>query len=222
MSTPSGMNLTQLLAYVQAMIAEDTLAFYTSTMLTNFINAAYVEVYNEIVLAGKGHFETNVTITYVANQELYPLPTPMDKINLVERNDTQPYYNLLPIDLTEKNQYQFLGNGAPVADERYYISGDNIGIAPIPQQGTTGTIRVWYIPPPNLLVSGTDTFPPEMTALNHEVVAQGAIWRASRRDRENLALYAEDFKRLWQLLKASVNARQTQQPMRIIDGDPDV
>lgn len=220
--TASGMNLGQLRTYVRLQLAEDIAAFWTDTMLNTLINAAYLEVYAEITLQGKGHFETSFTITYVSGQQLYPFPNPVDKIVLVERTDTQPYYNLLPIDITEKNQYQFLGNGAPVGDERYFITGNNIGIAPTPTQGTTGVITITNVPAPALLVTDSDTFPPEMTAMNHEVVAQGAIWRASRRDRENLALYAEDFKRLWQLLKALTNARQTQQPTRIIDGDPDV
>lgn len=223
--TLSGMNLGQLRTYVRLQLAEDIAAFWTDPMLNTLINAAYLEVYAEITLQGKGHFETSFTIAYVPGQQLYAFPNPVDKIVLVERTDTAPQfckYNLLPIDITQKNQYQDFGSVSPNSQEFYFITGNNIGIAPTPQQGNSGIITIWNVPTPNLLLVDADTLPPEMTAMNHELVAQGAIWRASRRDRENLALYAEDFKRLWQLLKALTNARQTQQPTRIIDGDPDV
>lgn len=219
--TASAMNLGQVRTYVRTQLAEDVAAFWSDTMLNSLINGSYLEVYNEVVLAGKGHFETNVTVNYVVDQELYPFANPIDKITLVERIDTKPYYNLLPIDLTQKNFYQNYGVGYPNAQERYFITGNSIGIAPIPQTGNSGIIRIWGVNAPVLLSGDSDTFPAELTALNQEVIAQGAIWRASRRDRENLAIYAEDFKRLWQLLKASVNARQTQAPAQIIDGDPD-
>lgn len=201
-------------------LGEDVAQYWTDAMLIRAINGAMREVYAEIVQSNKGFFETTTIISSAVDTELYTFPTGCWKINMVERSDLSPKVNILPIDLTEKNRYSRDRVGFSPGRERYFISGNKIGIAPVPDS-TSYQYTVWYVPTPTLLSGASDTLPTEFLDLHHEVIVWGALIRLAMRDRELYKLWEPNYSRLWALLKTDTQNRQVQAPMQTIDGDAD-
>lgn len=218
------MNLGEVRTYVRTLLDEDLAVFWSDTQLNKFIQRSFLNVYTQITQANRGYFETTATISYAAGQELYPLsaiaPLGFVKLCLVERVDIPPNTNLLPIDLSEKNNYaDVVGAADPQGYERYFITGNNIGITPIPQGNIANVIKLWFVPVAALPAVDADVFPADLTELHHEAIAQGAYLRAAQRDKQLLALVSPIYKDLMDLVKADTQIRITQEPRRIIDTD---
>lgn len=218
------MNLLQVRTYVRTLLDEDLAVFWSDAQLNVFIQRSFLNVYTQIAQSNRGYFETQANISYVANQQLYPLaaiaPLGFVKLCLVERVDIPPNINILPIDLSEKNDYaQDFGEGDPQGYEKYFITGNNLGISPTPTGNITNVLNLWFVPVPALPTMDTDTFPPELTELHHEAIAQGAYLRAAQRDKQMYALVAPVYKDLMDMVKADTQIRITQEPRRIIDTD---
>jgi hypothetical protein len=217
------MNLLEARTYVRTLLAEDSPAFWSNAQLNVFIQRSFLSVYTQIAQSGRGYFETTGLISYVAGQELYSLaamaPSGFVKLCLVERIDIPPNCTILPIDLSEKNDYALDSATETQGYERYFMSGNNIGIAPPPVSSIANVLRLWHVPVPALPSADGDTFPADLTDLHHECIAQGAFMRAAQRDKQLLALVAPVYKDLMELVKADTQQRISQEPRRIIDTD---
>lgn len=218
------MNLLQVRTYVRTILDEDVAVFWTEPQLNTFIQRSFLSVYTQIAQMNRGYFETTGFISYVAGTELYSLagiaPNGLVKLCLVERVDLPPNQKLLAIDLSEKNDYaESSGAADSQGYERYFMSGNNIGIAPVPQAAIPNVLKLWFVPVPTLPTLDTDTFPADLTDLHHETIAQGAYMRAAQRDKQLLALVAPVYKELLELVKADTQIRITQEPRHIIDTD---
>lgn len=218
------MNLGEVRTYVRTLLDEDTAEFWSDAQLKVFIQRSFLSVYTKIAQMGRGYFEATANISYVASQELYSLAAVAAngfvKLDLVERIDQNPAMKLLPIDLSEKNDYMTF-TGAPDIQgyERYFLSGNNIGIAPIPQSAVTNALKLWFVPVPTLPSADGDTFPADLTDLHHEAIAQGAYMRAAQRDKQLLALVAPVYKELIEMVTNDTQQRIVQEPRSIIDTD---
>lgn len=218
------MNLGEVRTYVRTLLDEDTAAFWTDTQLNVFIQRSFLAVYTKIAQAGRGYFETTANISYVAGQELYSLatiaPNGFVKLDLVERVDQNPAIKLLPIDISEKNAFMtFQGSPDIQGYERYFLSGNNLGIAPIPQVAITNALKLWFVPVPTLPTLDASTFPTDLTDLHHEAIAQGAYMRACQRDKQLLALVAPVYRELIEAVSVDTTQRIVQEPRVIIDTD---
>lgn len=218
------MNLGEVRTYVRTLLDEDTAAFWTDAQLNTFIQRAFLAVYTKIAQAGRGYFETTANISYVAGQELYSLAAIASrgfvKLDLVERIDQSPAMKLLPIDISEKNNFMtFQGSNDLAGYERYFLSGNNLGIAPIPQSSVTNALKLWFVPVPTLPTADANEFPADLTDLHHEAIAQGAYMRAAQRDKQLLALVAPVYRELIEMVSVDVTQRIVQEPRTIIDTD---
>jgi hypothetical protein len=218
------MNLLQVRTYVRTLLDEDTAAFWSDAQINEFINRSFMTVYTQIAQSQRGYFETTGNITYVAGTELYSLATmaPLGfiRLSLLERVDQPPNQTLLPIDISEKNDYaQVPGEGDTMGYEKYFMSGNNLGIAPVPQVNITNVLKVWYVPVPAKLVLDADVFPADLTEVHHECIAQGAYMRCCQRDKQLLAIVVPVYKDLLDLCKADTQIRIGQEPRRVIDTD---
>lgn len=218
------MNLGEVRTYVRTLLDEDLAAFWSDTQLNVFIQRSFLNVYTQITQVNRGYFETTANISYVSGTELYSLATiaPLGfvKLCLVERVDIPPNINLMPIDLSEKNDYAgFVGSTDSQGYEKYFLTGNSLGITPIPQANIANALRLWYVPVPALPTVDASVFPPELTELHHEAIAQGAYLRAAQRDKQLLALVSPMYKDLMDMVKADTQVRITQEPKRIIDTD---
>lgn len=217
------MNLGDVRTYVRSLLAEDTAAFWTNAQLNTFIQRSFVTVYNKMANQRRGYFESTSNVTYVANQELYTLASVTVKIILVERVDglVPVPVNLHPIDITQKNDYATVaGNDVLPGSERYFVTGNSIGIAPIPRSAVTNALKVWQVLAPAIPTGDSDAFPTEMTDLHHELIAWGALMRAVARDKQMLAQLAPIYQELKALMAEDTQIRVAQEPPQIIDTDP--
>lgn len=214
------MTFLEMLTYVRTLLAEDVAAFWTDAQLKEFINRSYMTVYSIIANSRQEFFVTTQDISYVAGTATYALTTATAKIVLVERFDQDPVVTLTPVDITEKNKYQ-RRSGVVVApgEERYYLQGNSIGFTPTPNEAISNAVRVYAVRAPTKLVNDGDQLPTELTELDHEVVAWGAYMRAAARDKQLLTTIAPVYKELKEQLLINVQARQYQEPRRIIDID---
>lgn len=216
------MNLIQTRTYVRSLLAEDTAKFWSDPQLNTFIQRAFLTVYNIVGNQRRGYFETVANISYVAGTELYTLPgNGLVKLTLVERIDQAPFVNILPVDITEKNNYaRQNGQILTPGQERYFITGNQIGITPIPDAALPNALRLWHIPTPTLPTADADLFPLELTDLHHEVIAWGALMRAVVRDKQALTQIAPLYLELKTEMKNDTTVRIAQEPPRVIDTDP--
>lgn len=217
--------LAQMVTQVRDLITEPVAAFYTDAILKTFINNGYLSVYTRVANMRRGFFEKKTTISYVANQELYALPNDgLVKIILVERVDAQVPQptNLRPIDITEKNDYSLpSGQDIPIpGTEKYFVAGNNVGIAPIPATAITNVLNLWYVNEPTPLTADGDEPAQDLTTLHHELIVWEAVVRAQFRDRQGLAAALEMRNSLRDSLFVDTQAKIYQEPPRIVDTDP--
>lgn len=217
------MTLLEARTELRTLLDEDSAMFWTDAQLNVFIQRSFLAVYNKIANKRRGYFETSQNVTYVAGTELYTLAAVTVKIVLVERVDalvSRPV-NLIPIDITQKNDYVLPSgvDGIP-GDEKYFITGNSIGIAPIPRSAVTNALKVWYVPVPVLPSANGDSFPTELSDLHHECIVWGALMRALQRDKQALAQVAPMYADLKALLDDDTQIRIQQEPPHIIDTDP--
>lgn len=219
------MNLGQVRTYVRTLLDEDSAQYWSDAQLNTFINRSFLTVYTQIAQTGRGFFETTAFLNYSPGAELYPLvsiaPLGFMRLSLVERVDNPPNINLLPIDISEKNDYAETasGTGDTMGYEKYFLSGNSIGIAPVPQVSIANVIKLWFVPVPLQLVIDADTFPEDLTEVHQELIAQGAYMRACMRDKQLFALVQPMYQLLLEACKADTQIRIGQEPRRIIDTD---
>lgn len=206
---------------VRDLLGEDSAANWSDALINRFINRAAKEVYAQILQANEEYFATSGDITYVAAQQLYDLPNSgnVAKVLLVERIDSANKINLVNIPLVRKNDFQTTDMVLPTGNERWFLAGTKIGFAPAPTSALTNAVRVWYVPPLADLGADANTFSVDWTDLHHEVVVWGAFLRCLVRDKEAYAQFSPNFERLWSLLVADMEIRQTQEPQRVIPND---
>lgn len=218
------MNLLQMRTYVRTLLDEDSAAFWSDTQINVFIQRSFLTVYTQIAQSQRGYFETTGSISYVANQELYPLsgiaPLGFIRLSLVERVDLPPNMTLLPIDISEKNDYADVPGGTdPQGYEKYFMSGNNLGIAPVPQGNITNVLKLWFVAVPTLPTGDTDVLPADLTDVHQECIAQGAYMRCCQRDKQLFQIVQPMYKDLLDLCKADTQIRIGQEPRHIIDTD---
>lgn len=218
------MILSEMQDYVSALLDDDSKIYWTNTLLTTLINASMFAVYTQIAQMNRGFFEQTATIGYVAGQELYTLPSGtagagFHRLTLVERTDIPPNMTILPIDESEKNDYAEVAGSDAQGYEKYFLSGNNIGFAPVPVSTIPNNIKLWFTATPAKLVNPGDTTLPEFSALHHECICQGALMRAAMRDKQLLALIRPIYAELLEMVKVDAQLRVTQEPRQIIDTD---
>lgn len=215
------MTFLEMQTYVRTLLAEDVAAFWTQTQIKQFVNRSYMTVYSIIANMRREYFLSSSSISYVAGTELYALPAGMVKLTLVERADQDPKVTLYPIDITEKNEYsRQAGLLVQPGEERYFLAGAFIGIAPVPVDTITNALKLYVVNAPTPLVADGDTLPSDLTELDHEVIAWGAYMRAAARDKQLLATIAPVYKELKDQLINNTQTRVNQEPVHIIDRDP--
>jgi len=196
-------------------------SWFTPTFLTDQLNGAMQELYNEMVEASVDFFTKTTAINLTVSTELYNLPADFYKVVLVERTDQVVPVPIRPIDITQRSRYLYSTvnpSSLVVGELRFYLQGVQIGLVPLPTD-STGVVTLHYVPTPVLMAGVNDTPPAGWPANHHEVIVWGAAKRCGVRDKDLFKLFDDNHKRLWEALKAHLNQRQTQEPRTIVDTD---
>lgn len=144
----------------------------TNATLVDELNASHREIAAEVGRLDLNYMAVSGTISYVANTELYNLPTTngtVKKILFVKRTDLTNEKTLTPINFQDRGKHLLTGTGqdSEDLDEFYYTLGTQIGIIPIPSTAATNNITIYYIPEAADLTIGTSTivFPDDLREL---------------------------------------------------------
>lgn len=129
------------------------------TELIRYVNMAYKDLYQQIVLSKEFYFTTNTTINIVGGTSSYPLPTDFYKLDGVDLalDNSGRYLTLRPFQFLERNKFRSSLNfaTAPFGQVyRYIIVGNTIQFLPLPS--STATIQLWYTPEPVTITALTD------------------------------------------------------------------
>lgn len=127
--------------------------------------------------------ETTGTITTVADQEGYTLPSDYRKLVAIVDNDEKRRLRRVTPDLALEEW-----GGDPDSDSEaswYYIYGGSIYLLPVPSANDTDRYTIYYVKAPTAMSNGTDT--PEWDVEFHHVVADYAIAKVWE--------YEEDFQK---------------------------
>jgi len=133
-------------------------AYVSKTALREEINQSIAELYDLVVQADQGYYESTDTITVVSGTASYSLPTDYYKtIGVdVQRSDGSTWINLRRYNHTERNKYSNYGGGINREWTEYRVRGGNIVFTPSPTW--SGSARHFYIPTPTKLTDDGDTF----------------------------------------------------------------
>ena len=202
------------LTYIRYILKETTASFWTDVELYAYMSEAEQEVFNLIMEEDEGYFQTtDATIDYVNGTQEYNLPTDCVKVVLVERTDVDPVKTLHPIRIQDKLQYEPV-NRTYATDtdyEYYYLSGTKIGIVPTPDENETNNLKIYHIPNPTDVSSGSSAFTvPDGYGAHQLICVKTAIIAKSKGD-EPLADLERREARLEARLKTGLVSRQTQE-----------
>lgn len=147
--------VSSLITLVRQMADIERSQVCTDTEIVSYINKAYRELYNAIVLAHQNYFVSSGTITLVPGTDTYAVPSDFMKLLGVDLVvDSSQSITLLPYNLNERNRSQtgLIYTHPLQRSFRYILMGSNLKFVPkasIP----SGTVTVWYVPAPADLTS---------------------------------------------------------------------
>lgn len=128
--------------------------------LVRYVNLAYRDLYQQIILAKEQYFTTTTTFQVTANTASYPLPVNFYKLDGVDLalDNSGRFLTLTPYMFKERNKFRS-GLALTVAPYgqiyKYMVVGSNIQFIPLPTQSSN--ITLWYTPEPQLISSLSDT-----------------------------------------------------------------
>lgn len=126
------------------------------TELIRYVNMAYKDLYQQVILAKENYFTIPTSLVIQANIVSYNLPSDfykLDGVDLALDTDGR-YLTLRPFQFLERNKFRSSLNlaTAPFGQiYRYMIVGDQIQFVPLPSQ--TATVQLWYTPEPVVITS---------------------------------------------------------------------
>lgn len=131
------------------------------TELIRYLNMAYKDIYQQIILSKEFYFTTSTTINVVGGTTSYSLPSnfyKLDGVDLALDASGTRYLTLTPFNFKERNKFRssLFANPALFGQiYKYIIVGSTIQFVPIPT--TASTIQLWYTPEPVTIAALTDS-----------------------------------------------------------------
>lgn len=128
--------------------------------LLRYVNMAYKDLYQQIILAKEFYFTTTTTFPVTGGVASYPLPLDFYKLDGVDLalDNSGRFLTLTPFMFKERNKFRS-GLGLSVAPYgqvfKYMLVGNNIQFVPLPSQESI--IQLWYTPEPTTISSPAET-----------------------------------------------------------------
>ncbi len=154
------MDTKELLSYLRTLVGEKvtesgqgnaTGTHWTNLELMRALNRAQEYYWGLIVRSQQNYFLTSQTYSYVAEQELYDLPSKCQKIISFQRVDYDPPRPVWPTDINQRYVYKEIDDGY----DRFYLQKDQFGILPVPAAANASCLKLWYIYRPIEIHYGT-------------------------------------------------------------------
>lgn len=130
------------------------------TELIRYLNMAYKDIYQQIVLSKETYFTTSTTIAVVGGTSSYSLPADFYKLDGVDLalDSSGRYLTLSPFSFKERNKFRssLYYASAPFGQMfKYILVGSTIEFIPLPS--SAATIRLWYTPEPVVITTLSQT-----------------------------------------------------------------
>ncbi len=123
----------------------------TGTELLRYLNMAYKDLYQQVILAKEFYYTTTTTFAVTGGISSYPLPSDFYKLDGVdlELDSSGRYLTLTPFMFKERNKFRS-GLNMPLAPYgqvfKYMLVGNTIQFVPLPSQNSN--VQLWYTPEP--------------------------------------------------------------------------
>lgn len=176
----------------------------TDADATQFIQDANEEVYRLLVKHDPDSYTTSTTFSTAAGTYEYALPADFYKLRGVERQEGTDNYVTVQRETWGNRNRKGL---------KYSVRGSNIRFMADPGGGDT--YRVWYIPTPTALASGSDTY--DGTAESEALVVVKAARMILDRDETDSSHLQVEEGRLTQEIMESAQDHDMEQPGTITD-----
>lgn len=190
-----------------------------NTGLLTWLNDAYLYMVDEVSKNNPEFFTKSSVANTVADQQEYDLPDDFDKVLMVNIKLSGTWYRVLPlpnINQIPVHSRTDSSQGFSLADPKYYIVGDNIGFMPIPEDSTTGGVKLWYVYTPSELSADSDE--PAISKKYHHIIKYGAYANYLDQDDEHVA--AENMRRRFEkrveAMIESMNENQVDEPKSVV------
>ena len=192
--------------------------FVADAEWNDWINEGLCELHDLLVLAYEGYGLTSADITLVDETEAYALPANFYKCKGADFVDGDTSYSLSEFEWAERNRYRYdpvLVDVAPTgAAYSYRIEGNNLRLIPRPG---TGTVRLWFVPQPALLMTDASTTDIAVVVGWEELVSVScAIKALIKEESAPNALFAQKAE-LVARIKAAASQRNIAAPKHVVD-----
>lgn len=205
----------------QQRINKENSPFYTTQEWNSMINQSYKELFDIIAQKfGDDYFvATPYLYTTSQNLQLYPLPANFYKLLRVDYSlnpvDPNAWFTMRQFEFVQGNLYNYPNTYTLFGPNamRYRLNGNNLMIVPVPQSGQT--IRIWYVPRPNQLISDTDTLD-AISGWEEYIVADCAI-KALAKEESDVTVYAAQKMALLKRIEEAAENRNIGDPQIVSD-----
>lgn len=128
--------------------------FVTDAEIISFLNDAYRDLYNLIVLKYENYFLETEDVTTVVGTDAIPLPSDFVKLVGVDARlgSSDPWDTLDPFTFAQRNLYR---TATRAADYHYNVRASNLYLAPAPL--TAFYVRIYYVPTATTVTSAAQS-----------------------------------------------------------------
>lgn len=191
--------------------------FVSDAELNYYINASITELYDLLIQSrGENYYVKSYSFTTTTNQDTYALPADFLKLMGVDyvTSATQAI-TLKAFRWQERNRFREPFYNTRNYNLMYQIRGDNLVFIPTPNGNQT--LKLWYIPREQELVSDSDTFD-GINGWEEYVVIDAAIKMRVKEESpvDELLLAKQDMK---SRIAAASSGRDSGEPARVVDTD---
>ena len=151
--------LTQLQTRARYIADMTNSQFISDAELTYYINSGLTELYDLVVRSFEDYFINTTTFTIASGANSYALPSDFYKCRAVDFQLNGNWTTVKLFNFANRNTFRRVSflYATPDSGRRYRIFGDNLIIQNT--DNAAGNYRMYYVPAPTLLTSGSDTIP---------------------------------------------------------------
>jgi len=194
-------SLTEIIAAVRYRGDYRDTIRHPDSSLTVEVQAAFAEFYELVASVNEGYWDTDATVSTVANQGYVALPSSTWQVRGVDFLDGSDYRELAQVGLAERNRY-----GSTTDEPRAYrLTARGVDLFPTPN--AIYTLRVTYTPSAPTLGTARDFFNGW-----EEYVLYGALVRLALNEERSAGEWQAQLDRQIQRIKGGATGRRAQEP----------
>lgn len=178
---------------MRSFLDETTQSDWTDAELNRLINQRYHRLYTAVLTVYEDYKITTSFASLIANQQEYTLPSDLFKLRRLEINydisNTNSVFQkatpLTALDAVRTRLGETNIGSSILRNPVYYVTGDKVGLLPIPTSSGTNAIKYWYVPTASDLSADASTIDIPYPERYYHIIAEGAAGDAYRFGEQN-------------------------------------